>query len=81
MDEREFATRQQKIDWLVKNKNLWLNYFENRLHDVKDELVERMKHDGIFAPSTNSNNVKLGKIVLEAKRIIDGSKDKQASKN
>lgn len=50
------STTEEKVDWLIKNKNLWFNDLSNTRYKVKLEalkrVVRKMKSEGLLAQST-----------------------------
>lgn len=78
-------TKEEKLVWLIQNRKSWENLIPHdygRLGYVGDwqddsksysaikRIVEKMKDEGLYSPTTYASDIKLKKLIIEARRII-----------
>lgn len=63
------STTQEKIDWLLKNQNLWEGWRSGWEFDPrKKSIVDRMKQEGLVSKRTVWMDVEIGNLITKARK-------------
>jgi len=68
------SARQRRVEWLLRHRELWQDFPAtiaqmSSAHWVRQEqIIERMRAEGLYAQSTRARDVNLIKLLREAKR-------------
>jgi hypothetical protein len=61
------STRAEKIEWLIKNSDLWYGF---TIADPRWQgIVEKMREEGLVAHSTYWKDVQIWNLIVEARKV------------